>query len=70
MNGRAGLAAWRWLFIFDAIISIPVAIFGIFVCPSTYQLFPSPTYRGASYFFIIANVECEQMNRVPRKCGG
>jgi ACS family pantothenate transporter-like MFS transporter len=26
LNGRGGLAGWRWLFIFDAIISIPVAV--------------------------------------------
>lgn len=33
MDGRLGLAAWRWLFIFDFILGIPVAIFGFFVCP-------------------------------------
>lgn len=33
MNNRLGLAAWRWLFIFDFIISIPIAVLGFFVCP-------------------------------------
>ncbi|XWX00314.1 hypothetical protein V2A60_008334 [Cordyceps javanica] len=33
MDGVAGLASWRWLFIFDFLLGIPVAIFGFFVCP-------------------------------------
>ncbi|KAJ3493703.1 hypothetical protein NLG97_g4567 [Lecanicillium saksenae] len=33
MNGVMGLASWRWLFIFDFILGIPVAIFGAIVCP-------------------------------------
>lgn len=33
MNGVDGLAAWRWLFIFDAILGLPVAIFGLLCCP-------------------------------------
>jgi ACS family pantothenate transporter-like MFS transporter len=33
MNGRAGLAGWRWLFIMDAIISFPIAIWGYFGLP-------------------------------------
>lgn len=33
MNGRGGLAAWRWLFIFDGIITMPVAILGYFFIP-------------------------------------
>ncbi|BCS17496.1 uncharacterized protein APUU_10324A [Aspergillus puulaauensis] len=35
MNGRHGLAGWRWLFILDAIISVPVAIWGFFGLPDT-----------------------------------
>ncbi|KAJ0413156.1 major facilitator superfamily domain-containing protein [Aspergillus carlsbadensis] len=33
MNGRLGLASWRWVFIFDFIIGIPIAIFGFLCCP-------------------------------------
>ena len=36
MNGRLGLASWRWVFIFDFIIGIPIAIFGFFCCPGMY----------------------------------
>ncbi|GJC99520.1 pantothenate transporter liz1 [Colletotrichum higginsianum] len=33
MNGRHGIAGWRWLFIMDAIISLPIAIWGFFGLP-------------------------------------
>ena len=35
MNGRAGLAAWRWLFIFDGIIGIPIALYGYWAIPDS-----------------------------------
>lgn len=28
MQGKGGLAAWRWLFIFDFLLAVPVAIYG------------------------------------------
>ena len=28
MHGKGGMSAWRWLFIFDFILAIPVAIYG------------------------------------------
>ncbi|KAK7223020.1 hypothetical protein V2G26_011023 [Clonostachys chloroleuca] len=33
MNGRSGLAGWRWLFIMDGIISLPIAFWGFFGLP-------------------------------------
>jgi hypothetical protein len=38
MNGKFGLASWRWVFIFDFIIGIPIAIFGFFCCPGKVAL--------------------------------
>ncbi|KAL4964469.1 major facilitator superfamily domain-containing protein [Aspergillus stella-maris] len=35
MNGRHGISGWRWLFILDAIISVPVALWGFFGLPDT-----------------------------------
>jgi ACS family pantothenate transporter-like MFS transporter len=29
MDGKMGLSAWRWLFIFDFVIGIPVVIYGV-----------------------------------------
>lgn len=39
MNGRLGLAAWRWLFILDFLISVPVVILGLIICPGKTQMF-------------------------------
>lgn len=33
MNGKHGLAGWRWLFIMDGVISIPIALWGFFGIP-------------------------------------
>ncbi|ETS74415.1 hypothetical protein PFICI_14281 [Pestalotiopsis fici W106-1] len=33
MNGRGGLAAWKWLFIFDGIIGVPIGIYGYWAIP-------------------------------------
>lgn len=33
MDGRAGLAAWRWLFIFDGVIGVPIALYGYLAIP-------------------------------------
>ncbi|RFU27155.1 hypothetical protein B7463_g9180, partial [Scytalidium lignicola] len=33
LDGRGGLAGWKWLFIFDAIISIPIALWGFWAIP-------------------------------------
>ncbi|KAF2816704.1 MFS general substrate transporter [Mytilinidion resinicola] len=35
MDGKDGLAAWRWVFIIDGIITIAVAIYGFIVFPDT-----------------------------------
>ncbi|KAH8680785.1 pantothenate transporter liz1 [Xylariales sp. PMI_506] len=33
LNGRGGLKGWRWLFIFDGIISLPIAALGFWLIP-------------------------------------
>ncbi|KAH7057295.1 major facilitator superfamily domain-containing protein [Macrophomina phaseolina] len=33
LNGTASVAGWRWLFIFDGIISIPIELWGFFAIP-------------------------------------
>jgi ACS family pantothenate transporter-like MFS transporter len=35
MNGRSGLAAWRWVFVFDGIITIVIAAYGFIFFPDT-----------------------------------
>ncbi|KAI1343701.1 major facilitator superfamily transporter [Xylariaceae sp. FL0016] len=35
MDGRGGMSAWRWLFIFDFILAVPVATYGLICHPDT-----------------------------------
>ncbi|KAL5335707.1 major facilitator superfamily domain-containing protein [Aspergillus crustosus] len=36
MNGRAGLAAWQWLFIFDdGLLGIPISLYGFWAIPDS-----------------------------------
>ncbi|KAK9448236.1 major facilitator superfamily domain-containing protein [Limtongia smithiae] len=40
MNGRYGIAGWKWLFLIDGIISIPCAVIGYYCIPD----FPTTTH--------------------------
>ncbi|AOW06780.1 major facilitator superfamily domain-containing protein [Yarrowia lipolytica] len=44
LSGKGGLAGWRWLFIIDAIITFPVALYGFIFFPDT------PATTQAFYF--------------------
>ncbi|KAK3389552.1 major facilitator superfamily transporter [Podospora didyma] len=35
LDGRSGLSGWRWLFIVDGIITLPVAMYGFLLFPDT-----------------------------------
>ncbi|KAJ6006428.1 Allantoate permease [Penicillium sp. IBT 35674x] len=37
MEGKGGLSAWRWLFIFDFILAVPVVLYGYVFYPDTPQ---------------------------------
>ena len=43
MDGRHGLRGWRWLFIIDGLITLPVALYGLLLFPDT------PTTTTACY---------------------
>ncbi|KUI53886.1 Pantothenate transporter liz1 [Cytospora mali] len=44
MDGLRGMSGWRWLFIIDGLITLPVALYGFLVFPDT------PTTTKAFYF--------------------
>ncbi|KAF3771355.1 MFS general substrate transporter [Cryphonectria parasitica EP155] len=52
LDGKNGLAAWRWVFIIDGIITIIVAMFGLFFFPDT------PSSTSAFYLNEIEKRRC------------
>lgn len=65
MDGKHGLRAWQWLFIFDGVIGIPVSIYGYFAVPD------SPTNSKATWLNdehkAIAIRRMSQVGRAPPK---
>ena len=57
LDGKSGLSGWRWLFIIDGIITLPVAIYG-------YLLFPD-TPRNTKAPYLTAEEKALAMSRVP-----
>jgi ACS family pantothenate transporter-like MFS transporter len=43
LNGVGGMAGWRWLFIIDGVITVPIALVGFFVFPGVPES-PRPFY--------------------------
>ena len=58
MHGRHGLSGWRWLFIIDGIITLPVAVYGYIFFPDT----PATT----SAFYLTDEEKRLAVSRVPR----
>lgn len=62
MNGLVGLAGWRWLFIVDGLITLPVAAYGFFFFPDT------PRQTTALYFTQEEKeLAIERMPETPRE---
>ncbi|EKD16701.1 uncharacterized protein L3040_001442 [Drepanopeziza brunnea f. sp. 'multigermtubi'] len=57
LSGRHGIAGWRWLFIIDGIITLPIALYGFLLFPDT----PSTT----SAFYLTSSERALAISRVP-----
>ncbi|KAH9903556.1 MFS general substrate transporter [Xylariomycetidae sp. FL2044] len=57
LNGRNGLSGWRWLFIIDGLITVPVAMYGFIFFPDT------PTTTEA--FYLTDSEKALAVSRVP-----
>ncbi|KAI0887149.1 MFS general substrate transporter [Annulohypoxylon maeteangense] len=57
LDGRNGLSGWRWLFIIDGIITLPIAVYGFIFFPDT----PSTT----SAFYLTESERTLAISRVP-----
>ncbi|KAF5019159.1 hypothetical protein F66182_8838 [Fusarium sp. NRRL 66182] len=57
MHGLSGLSGWRWLFIIDGLITIPIAIYGFLLFPDT----PHTT----TAFYLSEDEKALAISRVP-----
>ncbi|KAJ5907558.1 hypothetical protein N7495_000240 [Penicillium taxi] len=66
LTGKGGLAGWRWLFIIDSIITIPIAILAAFVLPEQ-------PYNATPTFILNQDdidIAKDRLRRVKRKGAG
>lgn len=59
LNGRNGLDGWRWLFIIDFVITIPIAIYG-------FIFFPDTPETCKAFYFTAEEKELAK-SRLPKK---
>ncbi|KAI9666076.1 MAG: hypothetical protein M1821_004011 [Bathelium mastoideum] len=64
LGGRGGYAGWQWLFIIDAVISLPVALAGYFVIPDVPEICRAFYFRKEEIAFAQKRMELE--GRKPR----
>ncbi|POS69896.1 major facilitator superfamily transporter [Diaporthe helianthi] len=57
LDGSRGMSGWRWLFVVDGLITLPVALYGFFLFPDT----PSTTKA----FYLTENEKALAQARVP-----
>jgi ACS family pantothenate transporter-like MFS transporter len=57
LNGKSGLAGWRWLFVIDFLITLPIALYGFLLFPDT------PTSTRARY--LTASEKSLAIERLP-----
>ncbi|KAH7136307.1 major facilitator superfamily domain-containing protein [Dactylonectria macrodidyma] len=65
MNGRHGLSGWRWLFIVDGLLTIPVALYGYFFFPDTPNTTSAFYLTEAERKLAIARVPEVEAERTP-----
>jgi len=56
MDGKSGLSGWRWLFIVDGIITLPVAVYGFFLFPDTPRKTTAPYLSAEEKALAISRV--------------
>ncbi|KAJ5110646.1 Pantothenate transporter liz1 [Penicillium argentinense] len=56
MDGAHGISGWRWLFIIDGIITIPIAIFGFLLFPDTPSTTKAPYLTSEERAMAIARI--------------
>ncbi|TAQ88360.1 hypothetical protein B7494_g3303 [Chlorociboria aeruginascens] len=64
LNGRGGLSGWKWLFIIDGLITLPIAIYGFLLFPDTPRLTKAPYLNAEERTLAISRIPQEK-ERLP-----
>lgn len=56
LNGHSGLAGWRWLFIVDGLITLPIALYGLLLFPDTPRTTKAPYLTESERSLAVARV--------------
>ncbi|KAJ5979735.1 Pantothenate transporter liz1 [Penicillium waksmanii] len=65
LDGRHGLSGWRWLFIIDGLITIPIAIYGFMLFPDTPTTTKAPYLSSEERAMAIARIPESAAEKVP-----
>ncbi|KAK2740134.1 hypothetical protein FQN57_006249 [Myotisia sp. PD_48] len=56
LHGRGGMPGWRWLFIIDGLVTVPIALYGFFLFPDTPSTTTAPYLTEADIALAIERV--------------
>ncbi|EGE81350.2 MFS pantothenate transporter [Blastomyces dermatitidis ATCC 18188] len=69
LHGARGMAGWRWLFIVDGLITVPIALYGLFLFPDTPATTTAPYLNAKQRALAIARVPEPLRERAPLSLG-
>ncbi|KAL4890648.1 major facilitator superfamily domain-containing protein [Aspergillus ambiguus] len=65
LDGAQGLSGWRWLFIIDGLITIPIAIYGLLLFPDTPAATQAPYLTASERALAMSRLPDVNANRAP-----
>ncbi|OJJ55425.1 hypothetical protein ASPSYDRAFT_158028 [Aspergillus sydowii CBS 593.65] len=65
LDGAAGLSGWRWLFIIDGLITLPIAIYGLFLFPDTPTTTRAPYLTPSERALAVSRLPTVNADRAP-----
>ncbi|EEQ84489.1 MFS pantothenate transporter [Blastomyces dermatitidis ER-3] len=68
-HGARGMAGWRWLFIVDGLITVPIALYGLFLFPDTPATTTAPYLNAKQRALAIARAPEPLRERAPLSLG-
>ncbi|KAI9929450.1 hypothetical protein MW887_000921 [Aspergillus wentii] len=65
LDGARGLSGWRWLFIIDGLITLPIAIYGLLLFPDTPATTKAPYLTASERTLAVTRLPSVNADRAP-----